>query len=63
MQKTAEATGSLIGNKIANKITKISRTSPQNNSGTVTNETDNIEHDKEISIEKYVFTKKTQKIF
>ena len=30
-QKTAEATGDLIGNKIANKITKVSRSSPLNN--------------------------------
>ena len=35
-QKTAAASGDLIGNKIANKITKVSRTSPQNNSGTIT---------------------------
>ena len=32
----AEATGDLIGNKIADKITKVSKTFPQNNS--VTNE-------------------------
>ena len=31
-QKTAEATGDLIGNKIADKTTRISNTSPQNNS-------------------------------
>ena len=42
-QKTAEATGDLIGNKIANRITKVSRYSQQNNSEIVTNE-----HDKEI---------------
>ena len=30
-QKIAEATGDLIGNKIANKITKVSENSPQNN--------------------------------
>ena len=38
IQKTAEATGYLIGNKIANKITKVSKNSPQNKSETVTNE-------------------------
>ena len=43
IQKAAEATGDLIGNKIANKITKLSKNSQQNNSETVTNE-----HDKEI---------------
>ena len=36
IQKTAEVTGDLIGNKIAEKITKVSRTSPQNSSDTVT---------------------------
>ena len=41
--KAAEATGDLIGNKIANKITRFSRISPQNNSETITNK-----HDKEI---------------
>ena len=45
IQKTAEATGDLIGNKIASKITKVSRSSPQNNSDTITSE-----HDKEIHI-------------
>ena len=29
--KTAEATGDLIGNKVADKITKALKTSPQNN--------------------------------
>ena len=42
IQKTAEATGDLIGNKIPNKITKVSKNSQQNNSETITNE-----HDKE----------------
>ena len=32
IQKNAETTGDLIGNKIADKITKVSKTSPQNNS-------------------------------
>ena len=30
-KKTAEPTGDLIGNKTANKIMKVSRSSPQNN--------------------------------
>ena len=42
IQKTAEATGDLIVNKITNEITKTSRTSQQNNSESVTNK-----HDKE----------------
>ena len=29
--KTAEATGDLVSNRIANKTTKVSRSSPQNN--------------------------------
>ena len=53
IHETAETTGDLIGNKTANvvaklcdgKITKISRTSQQNNSKSVTNQ-----HDKEMQI-------------
>ena len=37
-----KGTGDLIGNKTADKITKVSTTSPQNSSGTVTYETENI---------------------
>ena len=32
IQEATEATGNLIGNKIADKITRVSKTSPQNNS-------------------------------
>ena len=39
-QKTAKANHDLIGNKIANKITKVSRSSSHNNSETITNEND-----------------------
>ena len=39
IQKATEANGDLIGNKIANKITKVSKNPQQNNSGTVKNET------------------------
>ena len=34
IQKPAEATGDLIGNKIADEISRVSKTSPQNNSET-----------------------------
>ena len=34
IQRTAETAGDLIGNKIANRITIVSRSSPQNNSET-----------------------------
>ena len=37
-QKTAETASDLIGNKIANKIKKVSGSSPQNNLETITNE-------------------------
>ena len=40
IQKRAEATGDLTGNKIADKITKFTKTSQQNNSETVANEND-----------------------
>ena len=56
-QQTAEATGNLIGSKIANavaksynsKITGFSKHSQQNNLEKVTNE-----HDKEIPKERYI---------
>ena len=44
IQETAEATVDLIGNTIANRITKVSKNSQQNNSETLINE-----HDKETS--------------
>ena len=45
----AKQTGGLIGNKIANRITKVSQSSPENNAETVTNK-----HDKEIPKERYI---------
>ena len=57
IQKTAEATVDLTGNKIAEKITKVSKTPQQNNSETVTNE-----HDKEIPKERYISPEERQKI-
>ena len=57
IQKTAEAAGDFIVNKIAYKITKISKTSQQNNSETVKNE-----HDKEIPKERHISPEKRQKI-
>ena len=49
IQKTAEATGNLIGNKFDNRITKVSKNLHQNNSETVTNE-----NCKEIPEERYI---------
>ena len=48
-QKAAE---SLTGNKIADKTTKVSKTSPHNNSKTVTNEAEIIRLDKKIPKER-----------
>ena len=56
-QKTAEATGDLIGNKITDKFTKVSKNSHQNNSETVTTE-----HNKEIPKERYISPEERQKI-
>ena len=42
IQKIAETTGNLIGNKIADKTTKVSRNSLQNNPETVECETENM---------------------
>ena len=53
IEKTAEATDDLIGNK----ITKVTRSSPQNNSEVVTNE-----HDKELPKGRYISPEKRQKI-
>ena len=56
IQKTAEAPGDFIGNKFANRITKVSRSSPQNNSETFKNE-----HDKEVPKGRPVSPEKIQK--
>ena len=53
IQKRTEATGDLVGNKNADKITKISKNVQQNNSETITNE-----HDKEIPNERYISSDK-----
>ena len=47
LQKTADTTGDMIGNKTDDIITKFSRNSPKNSSGTVTNGTENIVLDRE----------------
>ena len=55
-KKTAEATADFNGNKIVNTITKVSKSSAQNNSETITNE-----HDKEIPNERCIYRKKKKK--
>ena len=49
IQKKVEATGDLIGNKMANKITRTSKGPQQNNSETVTNE-----HYEQVPKERYI---------
>ena len=57
IQKTAEATGDLIGNKIADKNTKVSKNPEENNLETVTNE-----NDKKKPKERYISPKKGREI-
>ena len=57
IQKTTEASTDSIGNKIANRITKVSKNLQQSNSETVTSE-----NDKEIPKERYICPEERQKI-
>ena len=52
IQKTAEATEDLIGNKISNKIARVSKNSQQNISEIVTNEHDKKYFKKDIYLQK-----------
>ena len=56
-QKITEATGDLIGNKITDRIMKVSKNSHENDSETVT-----IEPDKEIPKERYIFPEERQRV-
>ena len=60
IQKPAKSTGDLIGNKIADGITKASKTLPQNSS--VINKQENIGLDREIHRERYISPEQRQKI-
>ena len=57
IQKKAEATGDLIGNKITNRIIKVSKRSPHDSLETVKNE-----NDKEIPTERYISPEERHKI-
>ena len=57
IQKTAEVSGDLTGNKIVNRIKKVSRSSLQNNLETITNE-----HAKEIPKERHISAEERQNI-
>ena len=50
----AETTADLIGKKVADKITKLSRNSPQNGSETVENKTKSTGCDRKIPKERYI---------
>ena len=51
----ADATGNLIASKIANKVTKVSRSSRENNLETIINK-----HDKEKPNERYISSEERQ---
>ena len=57
IQKSTEETGDLIRNKIANKYTKVSKKSQQNNSEKVTNK-----YEKVILKERYISPEERQEI-
>ena len=57
IQKTAEATGDLVGNKIADKITSYSKKSPDHSTELNSNESNN-----EIPKQKYISPQERQKI-
>ena len=57
IQNRAKATGDLIGNKIPDRIMKVSKSLRQNSSETV-----KIENDKEISKERYISPEERHKI-
>ena len=52
----------MIGNKIVDKIIKVSKTSPQNGSETVTDKTENIGLVREIPNERYISPEKDSKL-
>ena len=62
IQKIPETKGHLICKKVTNKITTVSKTSPQNSLETVANEAENIGLDREIPRERYTSSQKRQKI-
>ena len=55
VQQTGKVAGDLIGNKIADKITKFQRTVPQKTSVIVRSNTGNIRFDDKIPKERYIY--------
>ena len=62
IQKNRWRTGNMIGNKIANKITKVSRISTQNSLDAVKSKAENIGFDREIPKERNIFPEKNSKL-
>ena len=62
IQKTADETGDLIGHKSADKFKTVWRTSLGNSSATVTDEIENIEHDKKYLKKNIYLHKKERKL-
>ena len=60
IQKIAEATGDLIGNIIADKITSVSKKLPQNSSKELHSKTD--ENEIKISKERYISPEKDNRL-
>ena len=61
-KKTVKATGDLVGNKIADKTVKFWRTSPQNDSESLTNKEESIGLDREMARERCKSSENKQKI-
>ena len=61
IQKSAETTADLIGNKIADKITKILINLPKNNWETVRYEEENVRLDRGIQRERFISPVKKKK--
>ena len=61
IQKSAETTADLIGNKIADKITKILRNLPKNNWETARYEEENVRLDRGIQRERFISPGKKRK--
>ena len=62
INKIARATGDLISNKIADKITKPSRSLPENNWETVESETKSIGFDKGIPRQRHISPEENQEL-
>ena len=64
VQKTAEATGDLIGNKIADKITTVLKKPSDNNNNSNNGNSNNNNEDTEITVheKRYIFQKERQHI-